>query len=77
MKRILFVLVLLVAATVAVGFYMGWFTMTTGTADGKTNVNVTVDKDKIKADEQRAKDKAKEIGEKAKDKAGAAVDKVK
>ena len=77
MKRIFFVLVLLVAATVAVGFYMGWFAVTSGTVDGKTNINVTVDKDKIKADEQRAKEKAKEIGEKAKDKAAGAVDKVK
>jgi hypothetical protein len=70
MKRIVFLLVLLVAVVGGVGFYLGWFTLTTQTtADGKSNVTVTVDKDKIKEDKEKAKDKAKELGHDVKDKA--------
>jgi hypothetical protein len=78
MKRLIFVLVLIVVGVGCLGFYLGWFQLTTQTTtDGKSNVTVTVDKDKIKDDEQKAKDKAKEIGRDAKDKAAETVNKVK
>ena len=78
MKRIVFVLVLLIAVVGGLGFYLGWFTLTTQTtADGKSNVTVTVDKDKIHDDKEKAKDKAKEIGHDVKDKAAETVNKVK
>ena len=55
MKRIVFVLVLVVAIVAGVGFYLGWFSLTTQTtADGKSNITVTVDKDKIKEDKDKA-----------------------
>jgi hypothetical protein len=78
MKRLIFVLVLVVVGVGCLGFYLGWFHLTTETtSDGKSNITVTVDKDKIKDDEQKAKDKAKEIGHDAKDKAVDTVNKVK
>jgi hypothetical protein len=69
MKRFIILLVLLAAGIAGLGCYLGWFHMTTETVDGKSNVTVTVDKDKIRADEQKAKDKVKE-------KAADTVDKV-
>jgi len=66
MKRLFFLLVLVAAAVVAVGFYQGWFSVVTSTTpDGKQNINLTVDKDKIKSDEAKLKDGAKEVKDKA------------
>jgi uncharacterized alpha/beta hydrolase family protein len=76
MKRLFILLVLIAAVTVGLGFYLGWFTLTTQTtADGKQNVTVTVDKDKIKAAEQKAKDKAKDLGNEAREKAAQQINK--
>jgi hypothetical protein len=77
MKR-LFVLLVLVAAGVAcLGFYLGWFHLTTETTtDGKSNITVTVDKDKIHDDKEKAKDKAKSLEKDVKDKAAETVNKV-
>jgi hypothetical protein len=74
MKR-LFVLLVLVAAGVAgLGFYLGWFNLTTETTgDGKSSVTVTVDKDKIRDDKQKAEEKAKALEKDVKEKT---VDKV-
>jgi hypothetical protein len=78
MKRIVFLLVLVVAVVGCLGFYLGWFHLTTETTtDGKSNITVTVDKDKIHDDKEKAKDKAKEIGHDVKDKAAETANKVK
>ncbi|MDB5321423.1 MAG: hypothetical protein JWN40_3054 [Phycisphaerales bacterium] len=76
MKR-LFVLLVLVAAGVAcLGFYLGWFQLTTETtSDGKSNITVTVDKDKIHDDKQKAEDKAKSIERDVKEKTAETVNK--
>lgn len=77
MRRLFFLVFLVAIAVAAIGFYQGWFTLTTSTTvDGKQNVNITVDKDKMKSDEAKAKDKAKELGDKAKDKASETINKV-
>lgn len=77
MKKLFFLLVLAVIAVGVVGFYEGWFALTTSTTvDGKPNIGVTVDKDKIKADEAKAEQKAKDLAEKAKEKAADTVNKV-
>jgi hypothetical protein len=46
MNRFLFVLVLLVACGIGLGFYRGWF-------------NLTVDQDKMQADEKSAEDRVR------------------
>ena len=65
MKRSFFTfLFVLLICVVAVGFYRGWFTMSTRNLDGggnKVNVNLTVDQDKIKADADSVKAKASEL----------------
>ena len=55
--RFVIVIVLIVAGVVALGFYRGWFHLTSDSATDKPNVTVTVDKDKVQQDKQRAKDK--------------------
>ncbi len=75
MSRIITLLVLLIVLIAGVGYYRGWFTVSTDKGSGHTDVTVTVDKDKIKQDEQKAKDKAKELEQKAKDKVDSATQK--
>ena len=71
MKRsiisVLFVLILCVGA---VGFYRGWFTVSSGSPAGgsnKVNVNLTLDKDKVQEDVELVKNKATELTGKATD----------
>jgi hypothetical protein len=68
MKRLLIVLLVLVAGVVGLGFYQGWFHLSTGGTDGKTDVKFTVDRDKIEADKEKAQKKVQEELQKAKEK---------
>ena len=67
-------LILLLVGIICLGFYQGWFHITTHNTDQtheiKSSVTVTVDKDKIKADEEKVKEKVGEFGQKAKEKTG-------
>ncbi len=71
MSRLLMVLILVVVAAVGVGFYLKWFHV----SSDKSNVTFTVDKDKMKQDENKAKEKMHNFGqsEKGKDPATAPV----
>ncbi len=60
MRRLLFFIVLLAAVVVAVGYYRQWFTLSTAGDDSKYNINVEVDKEKIKADKEKAGAQIKE-----------------
>jgi hypothetical protein len=75
--KLLFLLVLLVAGFIGLGFYQGWFHLNTQSDAGKTDVTLTVDKDKLSADQQRAKEKVQDLAQQAKDKAAATADKSK
>jgi hypothetical protein len=77
MKRILVVLLVIVVGVVAFGFYQGWFAFSTGGTDEKPNATFTIDKDKIREDEEKAKEKIKEAGETIKEKTGIGGDKSK
>jgi hypothetical protein len=68
MKGLLTVLVLLAIVICGVGFYRGWFEFSTGKSEDKTTISVTVDKNKIKEDEEKAKDKMQDLGRQVKDK---------
>jgi hypothetical protein len=65
--RFLIVLLLIVAGVVGLGFYRGWFHLTSDRATDKSNVTLTVDKDKMQQDKQKAQDKVQ--GQRAEDKA--------
>ena len=67
-KAFLVVLALLVAGVVGLGFYQGWFHFGSDNANGKSNVTLSVDKDKFNADERRAVEKVQDLGHQVKDK---------
>jgi hypothetical protein len=62
MTRVILVLVLLVACVAGLGFYMGWFHLGSDGADGKTHITLTVDKEKIQADEKKVLEKVHGVG---------------
>jgi len=67
MRNLLIVFVLVVACVVGLGYYQEWFHFTSN--------SVTVDTDKIKADEKKALEKAKALEHQLKDKATAPTEK--
>jgi hypothetical protein len=77
MKGFLVVLVLLVACVVGLGFYLGWFRLSGDREGQKTNVTITVDQEKIREAEEKAKGKAQEVGQKVKERIGAGTQKSK
>ena len=77
MKALVFVAVLFLVGIAGVGFYRGWFQLSTDTANQRPNATITVDKDKIHADEQKAKDEMQAFGQAAKEKTGQRADKAK
>jgi hypothetical protein len=64
MKKIRSVLVVLAILAVGLGFYRGWFALSSPAPEAgssKVNVNLATDPDKMKQDVQTAKDKATEL----------------
>ncbi|MEM8733389.1 MAG: hypothetical protein AAGG44_04160 [Planctomycetota bacterium] len=61
MRKLVGTLAILFALLMAVGFVRGWFSFTTDSADNKTRLEVTVDKEKLKSDTQRIKDGVKDF----------------
>lgn len=70
MKTLVVVIVLLLIGIAGFGFYRGWFRVSTDNTDNKVNTTITVDKDKIHEDEQKAKEKVQAFGHKAKESTG-------
>ena len=57
MKNLLVAIVVVLAGIAVLGFYRGWFHVSTQDAEHKTNITISVDKTKIADDEQKLKDK--------------------
>jgi hypothetical protein len=58
------ILLLLLICVIAVGFYRGWFTLSSPSPDtgsNKVNVNLTVDQGKMQEDAQAVKKEAAEL----------------
>ena len=66
MKKLLFLLLLCV---VVIGFWRGWFSVSSHGPDGdnKVDVNLTVDPDKAKEDVRKVGQKTTDLGEQAQD----------
>jgi hypothetical protein len=77
MRRLFVLVVLLIAVAVCVGYYRGWFHFSNSGADGSDNPSITLDKGRIKADEEKAKEKAEGLGQKVKEKTNAGTDQAK
>jgi predicted negative regulator of RcsB-dependent stress response len=68
MKRVRGVVVLLLVVLVGLGFYRGWFHLSTSGTGDKASATITMDKGKIRADEKKAKAEMPDFGQKAKEK---------
>ena len=77
MKTLFGVVVLLLVGIVGLGFYQGWFHFSTNRTDHTSSATITVDQNKIRADEGKAKERIEEFGQKAKEKTGDRAGKVK
>jgi hypothetical protein len=64
MKRLIAVVIVLALIVVGVGFYRGWFALSSSSADqgsNKVNVNLTVDRDKMQEDARAVQSKTAEL----------------
>ena len=77
MKNLFGVAILLLVGIIGLGFYQGWFHFSTKSTDNTSSATITVDQNKIRADEGRAKEKVEEFGQKAREKTGDRTGKVK
>ena len=69
MKNLCTLVVLLLIVIGVVGYYRDWFQLSTDSTDKDTTFHLTVDKEKLKEDEEKAKQKLQEAGEALKEKA--------
>jgi hypothetical protein len=63
MKRLFAVLIVLVLLTIGLGFYRGWFAVSSRGPDAgsnKVNINLTVDRDKMHEDAEAIQNKTAE-----------------
>jgi hypothetical protein len=72
MYTLLIVLVVMVGVGVGLGFYLGWFRLSSRTGTRAPTITLTMDKDKILADKDKAVDRVHALGHEAKDKIDAA-----
>lgn len=72
MKTLLALVVLLALCIAGLGFYRGWFQLTTDGSNHEADVKISVDRDKIRGDEEGAKKSVHELEQKVKDKAAGA-----
>jgi hypothetical protein len=80
MNRFLIVIVLLavcVAGLVGLGLYEKWISFSSDSLNGKGNITLTVDKDKMQEDEKKALDEIKGVGQQVKDKVSGTSEKSK
>lgn len=79
MKSFVLVLALLGAGALSLvlflGFYLGWFRIGSDNADGKSNVTVSVDTDKIQKDREKFVAKVEDVGRQIADKVAGPGDK--
>jgi len=68
MTRMLLALVLIVAVVASLGFYMGWFHFSSGSDGNSAHITVSMDKDQIQEDKDKAVEKVQDLGQQAKDK---------
>jgi hypothetical protein len=76
MKKLFALLFVLALLVIALGFYRGWFVLSSRDADegNKVNVNLAVDKDKMEEDANAIKKKTTELADNLTDGETNAVD---
>jgi predicted negative regulator of RcsB-dependent stress response len=68
-------LIVLAVIVVGLGFYLGWFHVSSHSNAAKSNVTFSVDKNKIEADKDQAVDKVQDLGHTAEAKIAATTQK--
>ncbi len=68
MKNLIVLVVLLVVGIAGFGFYRGWFHLSQNGTEQQPSATVTVDRNKLREDERKAKDKAQGLEQEAKKK---------
>ena len=64
MKTLMMVVLVLALCVVGLGFYRGWFVLSSQEAGGnKVDINLTVDRDKVTQDAESVKEKTSELGD--------------
>jgi len=66
MRTFLGTLVILFLLFAAVGYFRGWFDISTASQDHKANVSITVDKEKLREDSHKAVKGLEELTDKVK-----------
>jgi len=69
MKNLCTLVVLLVIVVGLLGYYRDWFQLSSDSTDKDTTIHLTVDRDKLKEDEEKAKQKLQEAGKVIEEKA--------
>jgi hypothetical protein len=69
--KIVLILVLIVAGIIGMGFYRGWFTVSSDSQGDTRNITVSVDKEKIREDKDKAVEKVQDLEQRAKAKVAA------
>ena len=77
MKALFAVALVLLVCIAALGFYRGWFHFSTNGPDQQPSATITVDKDKIHADEEKVQGKMHDFGQKVEERTGDRTEKVK
>jgi len=67
MRHMLFGLALIVAVVAGLGFYLGWFHFSSSSDHDSAHVTMSVDKDQIQKDTDKAVDKVQDLGQQAQD----------
>ena len=75
MKSVLVVLALVVAGVVGLGFYLGWFHLSSGNSANDAHVTVSMDKGQMQEDKDRAVDQVQDLGQPAKEEVATAPQK--
>lgn len=75
MRRLLVILLVLAVGTAGVGYYRGWFTISTTESPQATDITVGVDKEKVRADKEHAQEELKKLADRVTDKGKASVSK--
>ncbi len=61
MKKVVQVLLVLALAAAVIGYFRNWYTVTQVNEEQKTNINIAIDRQRIKEDLNLAAEKAKGI----------------
>jgi len=73
MKRFLYLLTLVLAGVLSLGFFLGWFAVTAGMVGDRFTITFSVDRDKFQTDEHTALERVPGGGQPGQEPAAPAV----